>query len=245
VTTSSNSPEKPAVEKPAVEKPAAEETAAEEPAAEEPIAPPVRGLIPVTPDNVAAAPKNAVTTASGLASIVLRKGTGTKKPLLTDTVKVHYSGWTTDGKMFDSSHRRGKPSEFPLNSVLKGWAEGVALMVEGEIRRFWIPGKLAYGDTPRRPGAPAGTLVFDIELIEIKKALSPAEVKKIYTSFIARLTGAIPEVCACTTIECAQKILLPLRAAQPKVRPSPEVMAQLQQLSMKFRACLDNLRPNP
>ena len=79
-------------------------------------------------------------------------------------VEVHYSGWTTDGKMFDSSVVRGSTAKFPLNRVIKGWTEGVQLMVKGEKRRFWIPGKLAYGDTPKRPGAPAGTLVFDVEL---------------------------------------------------------------------------------
>ena len=69
--------------------------------------------------------------------------------------------------MFDSSVRRGTPSEFPLNRVIPGWTEGVQLMVEGETRRFWIPAAMAYGETPRRPGAPSGDLVFDVELIEI------------------------------------------------------------------------------
>ena len=68
--------------------------------------------------------------------------------------------------MFDSSVMRGAPATFGLGQVIPGWAEGVQLMVEGEKRRFWIPAKLAYGDTPRG-GAPAGTLVFDVELIKI------------------------------------------------------------------------------
>jgi peptidylprolyl isomerase len=71
--------------------------------------------------------------------------------------------------MFDSSVVRGEPAEFPLNGVIKGWTEGVQLMAVGEKTRFWIPGDLAYGDPPTRPGAPGGMLVFDIELIEIKK----------------------------------------------------------------------------
>src|SRR5204862_2382761 len=76
--------------------------------------------------------------------------------------------------MFDSSVARGEPATFPLNRVIKGWTEGVQLMVEGEKARFWIPGSLAYGDTPTRPGAPVGTLVFDIELIQIMpKAPAP------------------------------------------------------------------------
>ncbi|MGC6427869.1 MAG: FKBP-type peptidyl-prolyl cis-trans isomerase [Akkermansiaceae bacterium] len=119
------------------------------------------------PDDVAAAPEDAEKTASGLASKVLKKGTGSANPKATDEVLVHYTGWTTKGEMFDSSVARGEPISFPLNGVIPGWTEGVQLMVEGEKRRFWIPGKLAYGDTPAQAGAPAGTLVFDVELIKI------------------------------------------------------------------------------
>ena len=82
-------------------------------------------------------------------------------------VEVHYSGWTLDGKMFDSSVSRGQPATFPLDGVIKGWTEGVQLMVEGEKTRFWIPGNLAY-DNSSRPDAPRGMLVFDIELLKIK-----------------------------------------------------------------------------
>ena len=81
---------------------------------------------------------------------------------------MHYSGWTTDGKLFDSSVVRGESIVFPLNQVIAGWTEGVQLMVVGEKRRLWIPAKLAYGETPPA-GAPAGTLVFDVELIDIVK----------------------------------------------------------------------------
>ena len=122
---------------------------------------------PKTPPDVAAAPKDAKKTASGLAYKVLQKGTGTKHPAATNQVQVHYSGWTTDGKLFDSSVVRGEPIVFPLNEVIPGWTEGVQLMVEGEKTRFWIPGKMAYGDQPTRPGAPAGMLVFDVELLKI------------------------------------------------------------------------------
>ncbi len=131
--------------------------------------------MPETPADVAAAPAAATTTASGLASTVLKKGSGSKKPAATDTVTVHYSGWTTDGKLFDSSVKRGEPSSFPLNGVIKGWTEGLQLMVEGEKRRFWIPGKLAYGDAAVG-GRPAGTLVFDVELLSIKEAPKPPAV---------------------------------------------------------------------
>jgi FKBP-type peptidyl-prolyl cis-trans isomerase len=122
------------------------------------------------PADVAAAPADAEKTASGLASKVLQPGTGKDHPSAEDTVKVHYTGWMTDGKMFDSSVTRGQPAEFPLDHVIKGWTEGLQLMVEGEKRRFWIPGNLAYGETPRRPGGPFGMLVFDVELLGIKKA---------------------------------------------------------------------------
>ena len=123
---------------------------------------------PATPEDVKAAPATAKKTTSGLAYRVLKAGTGKIHPTATNRVTVHYSGWTTDGKMFDSSVARGEPTTFPLNGVIKGWTEGVQLMVVGEKTRFWIPGALAYGDKPQRPGAPAGTLVFDIELLNIQ-----------------------------------------------------------------------------
>jgi FKBP-type peptidyl-prolyl cis-trans isomerase len=123
---------------------------------------------PPVPEDVAAAPADAEKTASGLSSKVLTKGTGTTKPIATDTVEVHYSGWTTDGKMFDSSVARGETTSFPLNGVIKGWTEGLQLMVEGEKRRFWIPANLAYGENPGG-GRPGGLLVFDVELIKIVK----------------------------------------------------------------------------
>ena len=119
------------------------------------------------PDDVAAAPDDAEITSSGLASKILKKGSGRTHPKATEEVLVHYTGWTIDGEMFDSSVVRGEPISFPLNGVIPGWTEGVQLMVEGEKRRFWIPGKLAYGDTPTQPGAPSGMLVFEVELIKI------------------------------------------------------------------------------
>jgi len=122
------------------------------------------GTIPA-PSDVAAPPADAQTTPSGLASKVLKPGKGTVHPTLTDTVKVHYTGWTTDGKMFDSSVVRNEPISFPLNGVIAGWSEGVQLMVEGETRRLWIPAKLAYEGKADRP---QGMLVFDVELIKIE-----------------------------------------------------------------------------
>ena len=123
---------------------------------------------PQTPADVEAAPKDAKKTTSGLAYKILKHGKGKEHPTADSTVEVHYSGWTTDGKLFDSSVVRGEPATFPLGGVIKGWTEGLQLMVVGDKARFWIPGNLAYGDTPSRPGAPAGTLVFDVELLSIK-----------------------------------------------------------------------------
>ena len=120
------------------ETPAAKPPAADEPAPAQP-----EKIMPETPADVAAAPADAVKTESGLASKVLNAGTGDKKPTASDTVTVHYSGWTTDGKMFDSSVSRGEPTSFPLGSVIKGWTEGLQLMVTGEKSRDWIPEELA------------------------------------------------------------------------------------------------------
>ena len=132
-------------------------------------------VIPAPPD-VAAPPSGSTKTASGLVSHTLQPGTGTKRPGPTDLVTVQYTGWTTDGKMFDSSVSRGKPATFPLDRVISGWTEGVQLMVAGEKRRFWIPEALAY----RGQREPKGTLVFDIELISFTEppAQAPPDVKK-------------------------------------------------------------------
>jgi FKBP-type peptidyl-prolyl cis-trans isomerase len=119
---------------------------------------------PKAPPDVKAAPAGAKKTASGLAYKVLKKGTGKTHPTAASKVEVHYTGWTTDGKMFDSSVTRGKSITFGLGQVIPGWTEGVQLMVEGEKARLWIPEELAYKG---RPGAPAGMLVFDVELIKI------------------------------------------------------------------------------
>ncbi len=123
---------------------------------------------PETPPDVSQAPPDATTTPSGLAYKFLKKGSATAHPTPTSRVTVHYSGWTTNGVIFDSSVARGSPSSFGLDQVIKGWSEGVQLMVVGDKARFWIPADLAYGDSPKRAGAPAGMLVFDIELLDVK-----------------------------------------------------------------------------
>ena len=97
---------------------------------------------------------------------MLEKGTGTEHPTANSAVTVNYSGWTTDGKLFDSSVVRGQPVTFGLNQVIPGWTEGLQLMVVGEKARLWIPQDLAYRG---QPGRPQGMLVFDVELLDIKK----------------------------------------------------------------------------
>ena len=139
-------------------------------------APPPRPQAPPAPADVAAPPADAMKTASGMFTKVVQPGSGTEKPGPTDLVTVLYSGWTADGRCFDSSALRGnKPSSFPLNNVLAGWSEGVQLMVKGEKRRLWVPEALAFKGAA---GKPAGMVVFDIELVDFKPSptAAPADV---------------------------------------------------------------------
>jgi peptidylprolyl isomerase len=115
------------------------------------------------PADVAAPPADAKQSPSGVAYKILKAKPG-KRPTPKDTVRVVFTGWTTDGKIFDSS--KGKPYETKLTNVIDGWAETIPLMSVGEKARLWIPERLAYGGAE---GAPAGMLVFDIELLEIVK----------------------------------------------------------------------------
>ena len=110
------------------------------------------------------------TTESGLQYSVLKEGSGTDKPKINDTVKVHYTGWLTTGKMFDSSRERGEPAEFPLSRVIAGWTEGLQLMSPGARFKFTIPPQIGYGFKGSPPVIPPdATLIFDVELIEITK----------------------------------------------------------------------------
>ena len=109
-----------------------------------------------------------VTTASGLQYLVLKEGDG-KSPKATDSVMCHYEGFLTDGTVFDSSVQRGTPATFPLQGVIKGWTEGLQLMKEGGKTRFFIPYNLAYGEAGASGSIPPyATLIFDVELIEVK-----------------------------------------------------------------------------
>ena len=122
------------------------------------------GDIPAPPD-VAAPPADSLKTPSGLSMKWLQRGSSQRHPRATDRVTVHYTGWTTDGKMFDSSITKAQAATFNLNGVIDGWTEGVQRMVEGDKVRMWIPENLAYHG---QEGSPKGLLVFDIELIKIE-----------------------------------------------------------------------------
>ena len=128
---------------------------------------PVTIVQPVIADLTDQVLTNAKKTKGGVAYNVLEKGKGNKKPRAWDRVKVHYSGWTTDGEMFDSSVLRGSPSTFPVSGVIDGWIEGLQLMQEGGLYRLWIPEALAYRGVP---GRPPGMLVFDVELLQVHPA---------------------------------------------------------------------------
>jgi hypothetical protein len=131
---------------------------------------PKKAPMPPAPADVAAPPSDAVKTASGLATKVLKPGDGKKKPGPNSIVQIHYTGWTADGKGFDSSISRGKPTTIPVDKVFPGWSEALQMMSVGEERRLWVPEKLAFNG---RSGKPAGMLVFEIELLDVKDAPAP------------------------------------------------------------------------
>ena len=111
---------------------------------------------------------NVKTTASGLQYEVLTEGKGTP-PKATDTVKVHYRGTLVDGTEFDSSYKRGQPAEFPVNGVIPGWTEALQLMKPGGKWKLYIPSDLAYGEMGRPSIPPNSVLIFEVELLEVKK----------------------------------------------------------------------------
>jgi peptidylprolyl isomerase len=129
------------------------------------IAKPEHEPSPAPPD-VARPPGGARKTTKGVSYRVLKAGSvnTAQHPTENDTVKVHYTGWTTNGRMFDSSELRGEPASFNLNGVIAGWTDGIPVMTVGDRVRFWIPEELAYKGAPDKP---AGMLVFDVELLEI------------------------------------------------------------------------------
>lgn len=132
------------------------------------------------------------TTASGLQYQVLVAKDG-PKPAATDTVKVHYTGTLVDGTKFDSSVDRGEPATFPLNQVIPGWTEGVQLMSVGSKYKFAIPYNLGYGERTSGPIPAFSTLIFEVELLDIKPFKQPApkaEVKEVETPKATKTTKA-------------------------------------------------------
>jgi peptidylprolyl isomerase len=125
---------------------------------------------PPAPADVAKPPGDALKTAKGVFYKVLTKGTGAQSPSGNDQVTVHYTGWTTDGKRFDSSIPGGKPRQFRVTGVIPGWTDALIGMVVGDKWRVWIPEELAYKGAPNRP---QGMLVFDVELLGIDAAPAP------------------------------------------------------------------------
>jgi FKBP-type peptidyl-prolyl cis-trans isomerase FkpA len=126
-------------------------------------------LVLVSTAALAQQPAGPVTTKSGLVYQSLKEGTGSS-PAATDTVKVHYRGTFPDGREFDSSYKRGEPTEFPLNRVIACWTEGVQLMKPGGKAKLTCPPQIAYGE--RGAGGvipPNATLNFEIELISVRR----------------------------------------------------------------------------
>ncbi|HND62367.1 MAG TPA: FKBP-type peptidyl-prolyl cis-trans isomerase, partial [Opitutaceae bacterium] len=114
-----------------------------------------------------------VETQSGLRYEIIKPGEGSA-PKATDTVKAHYTGSLVSGKVFDSSVQRGEPVEFPLDQVIPGWTEGLQKIAKGGKIKLYVPPQLAYGDDGRPGIPPASTLVFEIEILDIKPTAAPA-----------------------------------------------------------------------
>lgn len=120
-------------------------------------------------------PADAVILPDGLAYKVLRPGTGTAHPKLSDTVSANYSVWKANGTFLESTCTAGtcKPASLPLDKLIPGWQEIIPMMTVGEKLQLWLTAALAYGDPPRKPNRPAGPLVFEIELVGIGMPTPP------------------------------------------------------------------------
>ncbi|MGB2079804.1 MAG: FKBP-type peptidyl-prolyl cis-trans isomerase [Vibrio sp.] len=108
------------------------------------------------------------TTESGLQYQVISNSNEEKSPSKASSVTVHYEGSLIDGSVFDSSYKRGEPLTFPVNQVIQGWQEGLLIMNQGDKYRFFIPAHLGYGKRQAGSIPPGSTLIFDVELLEVK-----------------------------------------------------------------------------
>lgn len=122
---------------------------------------------PRPPGQLASPPADTTRTASGLAYRFVARSGRERHPGPHDRVTVHYSAWTSDGELFDSSVVAGKPRTVPLERLIAGWSEGLQLMAEGDNAQLWIPERLAYGG---RDGSPRGDLVYEVELLQVATA---------------------------------------------------------------------------
>ena len=139
-------------------------------------------LLPLPPPpDVGAIPDDARLTSSGVGIKTLHPGDGKTHPTLEDTLTVHYSGWTSDGQLFDSTHLRDRTASFPLGVLIQGWQDALPLMTLGEKARIWLPGALAYDNREDRPYAPKGMLIFDVEILAIEPPEPETEISKILT----------------------------------------------------------------
>jgi FKBP-type peptidyl-prolyl cis-trans isomerase len=123
---------------------------------------------PPMPADLEAPPASAQRTESGVAFVVLKKGEGKESPSGGRRVKLHFSGWTTKGVLFESTVFSGRPAVYGLGEVIPGWREVLPRLVAGDKARIWIPANLAYGEKPRRRGFPAGALVYELELLALE-----------------------------------------------------------------------------
>jgi FKBP-type peptidyl-prolyl cis-trans isomerase len=121
-----------------------------------------------TPPDLRTPPRTAYHTPSGVVIEVLKPGMGTGHPTMNSRVKLNYTGWTTDGTVFESTTMSRHLATFLLGTALPGWRDALPHMLPGEKARLWIPAKLAYGDHPANRLLPAGPLVYDLELIDFE-----------------------------------------------------------------------------
>ncbi len=121
---------------------------------------------PLPPHSLRIPPSTALKTPSGVAIEILARGAGTQHPSLNSTVLLNYTGWTADGKLFETTIMSGHPAAFLLGTALPGWRDALPRMVVGEKVRVWVPAAMAYGEHPIDEQAPPGNLVYEIELLE-------------------------------------------------------------------------------